>query len=117
MNRERMMKLADFVEASTTFDMRRFDYCGTPACIGGHAIALAEQEGTTFDKDPPDSDTDKAAEYLGLNCPEAERLFFPYSDEVSLNAPKGDPRYIDNHRAAESLRLSAEAGKIVWVRE
>ena len=39
MNRERILRIADDIEHSASFDQSNRLYCGTPCCIAAYAIA------------------------------------------------------------------------------
>ena len=130
MNRENVLKLADVVERSETFDMivywqvRPHDArrCGTPACIAGHAAALFFEEHGRYVQRHPDggiyaSHTEQtAALFLGINGDRGQQieLFCPRYEDASCDAFPSEPGWISADRAAAVLRHFAETGEIDW---
>ena len=111
MNRERILKVADFLEA---LPPERFDPdfwfkyqgpsipnertyvrdhpCGTAACIGGWTEILFDPEGNG-----------DAEDLLGLTTEQADALFFDIVEHDPSPA-----------QAAAVLRRLAETGEVVW---
>jgi hypothetical protein len=126
MNKEKILRLADYIEQSGTFDMSRFfevtdlsaidredqtNFCGTVACIAGHALMLegwgrrdiASSRGASWSYDRP---IDKARLVLDLTIQQAQELFFCTSTIPALSITK--------EKAAAVLRHFARTGKIDW---
>jgi len=109
------LRVAELVEKSATFDMRReFHACGTPACILGHTMPeAAEQFGKAY------TGVDfyaQAGAKLGLGERSYMRLFQPTLREVAnWGAYEGEPAFITNAHAAACLRKLAETGEVDWL--
>lgn len=123
MNRERILQLADEIEAMpyknltgfadsgwigsneqpTGFNMKSFG-CGTAACIGGHAAYRQRQEdpGTRYN---PNGLSGMASKWLGIDPQLGDRLYYPAVDDYDSITPK---------QAARVLRHLAETGKVDW---
>jgi hypothetical protein len=114
MNKERILELADIIEAqphcfqmgaSQGFGMNHFTHqCGSPSCLGGWASA-------TFDPDYPSFETnhqiaESAENVLDLFEKQARNLFFPEVYEKY--------GHITPAEAAGVLRNLAETGEVVW---
>ncbi|MCI0562017.1 MAG: hypothetical protein MN733_26315, partial [Nitrososphaera sp.] len=115
---DRLLRLADRVQRSETFDMRHFfNECRTPACIAGHALVQKEEEKEIYSTYPPrfirDSFTE-AMEYLMLTFSQANTLFIPNFDCANLTERPGYPGYISATRAARVLRHFALTDAIDW---
>ena len=93
LNRGRIERLADVIEVSETFDQSQWlheedDFCGTPACIAGHAraICVGPEGSVEFDWQNETGEwvgiADWAQEWLGLSDRQAKVLFSsePHSD-------------------------------------
>ena len=103
MNRERVLKLAEWIEnlAPDDFDMTAWRHrCGAPACIAGHTYALFEPE--SFDLRGRTEYT-RAKRLLDLRPIQAAGLFTPTHQ-----------RRITNTDAARVLRHLAETGVVDW---
>jgi hypothetical protein len=113
MNRERILELADRIEAAphklrydedagcsrkpTSFNMRIW-HCGTVACIGGWAEALY--------KEPADF-------ALGLGGQTMTALFFPESEFIPEHQ-RIQHKDVTPQIAARCLRNLAKTGKVDW---
>ena len=110
MNKANIWKLADHIEQ---LDPREYDQsvfahdCGTPACVAGHALALAgrweEADGGSEGFALPFG---VAMDWLGLDDVAAERLFVSYPWGRFDDATRQD--------AAATLRHLAETGEVRW---
>ena len=105
MNKENVLTLADYVEASKTFCMKDYFHdCGTPACLAGHGGKLF---GIT------DRVEDGVSYKLGLDGFEAERLFRPFTENFNFSAVgKGGKNYITKEHAVATLQHLAKTGEI-----
>ena len=67
-------------------DFAHENWCGTQACIAGHAVVLARSEGYDLGKMTPENGWDEmAAKYLGLNSMESGEMFYSWNDPNSVN--------------------------------
>lgn len=129
MNKKRILKLADALEAKTTpvkgFNMgdwfvwgkgllrqyahyfeevREHAQCGTRACLAGHTITMFPR----IEVDPDCKYVDAAAaEILGLNEDQRDALFMP--DDGA-----GWIKLYSRARAVKTLRHLAETGEVKW---
>jgi hypothetical protein len=88
--------------------------CGTVACIAGHAYLEAGhtlKQLTAASKRNDRTVWNVAKEFLGLSEVEADELFLPKPNDSSVNR-----RHIPLADAVASLRVSAGAKRIQWVR-
>lgn len=130
LNVERIRELADIIENTPDerFDMEHFvapvgpltfgpyenvvdhmvetNWCGTSACIAGHAIIAFCDKEHAKDLIKTGWVSDEAADMLGLDEHQQEELFFANS-MVRL----GD---ITKQMAARTLRHLADTGDVVW---
>ena len=117
MNVERINQLADHLERDVrevNFSMLNYwfvnpttEYCGTPACVAGHTVALFGGSLWYKNNVPRRSDSDNrtfkfAAELLGLDEGRAQQLFCP------------DAMGIAKSTAVSTLRGLAENGRVHW---
>ena len=121
MNKERILEIADLIEAGherMVFDMEVFGDehpCGTAACIAGWTVARfgENDDAEEIDHRRPLGDGDDvfdgALSVLGLSFPEAQRLFAPNErrDGVSMSE-------ITAEHAVRTLRHLAETGEVDW---
>lgn len=99
MNTERILKLADVIEESETYDQTQFFHpCGTPGCIAGHAVTMLGSD----EKGPNTSEI--AREELGLDEVQATALFFVWPFTINPTAKQ----------AATVLRHLARTGEVDW---
>lgn len=127
MNKERILTLADIIEAQPHtgvdaekgFNMNSIlhNYCNTPCCIAGWAVWEAQGRPERVDRYKYETGLEiPAAEYLEMpldpqhDCGSAMRLFYPDDDEIN------DRNYQDLQpsEAAKVLRHLAETGKVDW---
>ena len=120
---ERLLHLADVVEASDTYDQTAYFHsaddgcrtkneepgihgalCGTPGCVAGHAVSLFDSE-TAWDPDDRRLIHRTARDLLGLSISQAADLF----DGAPLKGRK-----IGKELAAEVLRRLAYTGNVDW---
>lgn len=107
MNKDRVLALADFVEQSETFDMRfPFHDCGTPACLLGHAKALARVRGWRF--------AEPGGILLGLNSQQIDRLYSPMTGRYHFHSEPHQDSFITQAHAVACLRNLAETGEVDW---
>lgn len=100
-----ILRVADLVERSATFDMvRAFHPCGSPACIIGHVLAVDDER-----------NADHAALALGLypEGAQARTLFMPEGRFHYRSGP-GEFGHITNEHAALCLRNLAATGLVDW---
>lgn len=140
MNKENVLKLANLLDAieEDRFDMGGWN-CGTAACIGGWAEALAADEERearrsqplspgqvllsvyAFDTESinPDAAEGEAAKWLGVDLPWAKgNIFYVMNGHASyyVSDPKGfyAHKFISSKRAAAVLRHWAVTGDLDW---
>ena len=119
MNTENILKLANLIEFSETYDQTCFKHlCGTPACIAGHAVILAGgrlspssyDNGLCLDQHGGRSHARVVAkEWMGLNERQANDAFDPCPYSWDHDTTPQD--------AAAMLRHLAETGKVEWPEE
>lgn len=98
-----ILRVADLVERSATFDMaHHFHQCGTPACIAGHVLI---SHGYSF------GSTHMAAGILGLNDEQRTRLMLVIGDDLKRLGYS----QITNAHAAACLRKLAATGVVDWL--
>ena len=110
MNKQKVLELANYIEASNTFGMEvYFHDCGTPSCLAGHG-------GRLFNI--PDDGTERhlsleeaVASELGFVCGMGD-LFRPYTDNFYFRADPEDGDYITKEHAVATLRHLAETGAV-----
>ena len=112
MNRERILHLADVIEASDSYDQDHYTHpCHTPACIAGHAVA--EFDPVRFAEMSAQNDfygsDDHAADLLGLDHLQKRRLFALHG---FLNGGTGFKPLAKD--AAQTLRNLANTGEVYW---
>ena len=143
MNVERILELADHIEALPDYDLvgRRFvNYgtslpheevpvetcfrmrftthpCGAPACIAGWADHLwgDEYEGQETTAWDTQKIMARAMLALGLSREQAQRLFMPSYEHADYDASPYHYRYVNPARAAAQLRLLAKTGDVDWI--
>lgn len=115
MNIENLKRLADHVDAlpltppdaDAGFNMSRYTFeCGTPACLAGHAWAMA----INYDPNAVASRHDVntiATEWLDLDDEEADLLFL--NTECTLDIARITPQ-----EAATVIRDFIETGEVRW---
>jgi outer membrane receptor for monomeric catechols len=89
--------------------------CGTVACIAGHACLEAGYTPAQLKKTTSDKIRVDATNFLGLTYDEARQLFCPYRVMEQV----ADIRNLKNvslKMAVATLRASASAKRITWVR-
>ena len=116
-NRDNVQKLIDFISESKSFDQNKFFHmkpegrhpCRTPACIAGHLLDMAREEGYEFEsyslsssRDVILSESHAAQEYAGLSDSQREAMFF----EGHVYKHKDD--------AIKMLEHFLKTGEIVW---
>jgi len=118
MNRERMMEVADIIEAHpdnffmgvycSSTELSKLSECGSHGCIAGWTVFLYQYK-KPVDKFVPGWDIHERARWLlGLTNKEAEDLFYA---RVFPN-----PEYLDDAQwTADYLRRCAAAGEILKV--
>ena len=104
-DRDRILQIADDVEANADFDMGTFYKCRTPGCIAGHAAARAKVVGLVGS-----DTTDVAVKYLGIR--RYDSLFYPVSACDGVHFASGG---ITSAHAAACLRKLAKTGEIDWL--
>ena len=98
MNTDKILRLADFIEASETYNQATyFNICGTPACIAGHAVALFIGIGNY-----PFNMWGTAMHLLGFDSHTAAKVFNPRDPEPTAK------------EAAEMLRFLVEYKTVRW---
>lgn len=121
MNKERILEIADLIEAGhegMVFDMSTYGHrhpCGTAACIAGWTVARFGKTGRAKNIDPRRPLADKynvkiwAAKVLGLDADTRFSLFMPntYKDRVRVFD-------ITASHAVRTLRHLAETGEVDW---
>jgi len=126
MNKERILALADLIEAQphTDVDSKHgfnmnsiLHLCGTPCCIAGWAVWEAQGRPERVDRYKYETGLEiPAAEYLEMPldpqhyCGPAMQLFYPVDDDIN------DRNYKDLQpvEAAKVLRHLAETGEVDW---
>ena len=99
-------------------DFRMHTFCGTACCIGGHAHALAIDEG--FDNDGFENIQTVARHWLDLSAAQAHSLFFPHctldSNGLVLDPPGDDQSGWDAtpQQAADAVRMLIDTGIVRW---
>ena len=106
MIKDRVLALANFVEESKTFDMRTpFHESGSPACLLGHAKALARVRG--WDIYSP------GGRLLGLNPQQIDKLYSP-DGSFHFHSEPNQGNFITQPHAIACLRHLAETGEVDW---
>ena len=118
MNKERILEIADLIEAGhegMVFDMTTFGDehpCGTAACIAGWAVVRFGENGgapnVAWQIEGPDVFSG-ALSVLGLSFPEAQRLFTPNERRDGV-----DMWEVTASHAVRTLRHLAKTGKVDW---
>ena len=130
MNKANILKVADDVERSDSFNMSGYENeCGSPGCIAGHAYYRAKQEDLDKGDLTPSSFThrygghcyeDVATHYLGISIGRLA-LFMPAEDvpgcgkRYSYCAYLGKRGHITKEHAVRCLRHLATTGEVDWV--
>ena len=120
MNKERILEIADLIEAGherMVFDMGVFGDehpCGTAACIAGWTVARFGWNGRAMKIDHRrpvlNFDVfDDALSVLGLSFPEAQRLFAPNEERDGVSMAE-----VTAPHAVRTLRHLAKTGKVDW---
>ena len=110
MNKANILKLADHIERldPEEFNQRVFAHdCGTPACIAGHALALAGRWGGGVEGSTEDHPVGLAAKWLGIDKDTRALLFDSQPRGYATNYPTKED-------AVATLRHLAETGDVVW---
>ena len=108
MNKQKVLALADYVEASSTFWMEEyFHACGTPACLAGHGARLFGK----LDSRTSDLEEDVASE-LDIAERRANKLFRPVTYNFHFSADLNGEGYITKKHAVATLRHLAETGEV-----
>ena len=110
MNKENILKLADHIErlAPEEFNQRVFAHdCGTPACIAGHALALAGRWGGGVEGSTEDHPIGLAAKWLGIDKPTRALLFDTQPHGYATDYPSKED-------AVATLRILAEHEVVAW---
>jgi hypothetical protein len=106
-----ILRVADLVERSATFDMSEVENCGAPACILGHAAYAAGVDMGV--------DREWGARYFGLSIQAAADLFLMSSKNVSVSKPLLEAPWAffraSREHAAACLRKLAETGEVDWL--
>lgn len=127
MNVENILQLADHLETLAPsdgrvgYDQTRYVHpCGTPACIAGHACALAFGVGP-YDVDGrliedvlgTEEESEVAARWLGIDEGTAKRLFAPRPFRIwgCAGEPAKDP---EPWQAARVLRTLVRTRDVRW---
>ena len=98
-------------EGVRAFDMAGIRYyCGTPACIAGHALAEAGREEWTGDLWA----TEEARKVMGLTVEQKYRLFSPVGKDADYRAGREQEGYIGPEHAARCLERLVERGEVDW---
>ena len=114
MSIENVLKLAEHIDGldPQQYNQRLLASCGTPSCIAGHAVYLAGYWGAYGPEENGNPEWTRknlgfAANWLGLNFSDSQRLFtaYPLKDEEWTPTPQD---------AAWTLRHLAETGEVVW---
>ena len=107
LNVERLKRLREAVAESETFEQSIFYHpCGTPACIAGHCIWLAEESPDRREFVRLCSDTRmRAKNWLGLTYIQADTMFDGY--------PLGNRR-VTKAEALDMLDRAIATGVVVW---
>jgi len=119
----RILRLADMIEKSETYDQRKWtcpgnakEPCDTPACIAGHACVLTGAKSLSCDSWEFDGhiyETPVLAQaWMGLSDDEADELFTPSPRLV--NGPDA-PCTPTPELAAKVLRNFVETGDVNWM--
>ena len=111
MNRENIKKLIGALEESKTYDQARWCHtCGSPACIAGHAAALAGATDMGNGRCAVDGRTvfidDTAIGWTGLDNRQSADLFSPIPFGNLSEATKAD--------AIATLEHLLETGEVDW---
>lgn len=107
---ERLLRLADAVEDSGSFDMTMYRHeCGTPACIAGHAAALAG-----IDRTEGPAIARAARDWLGLDEERGSELFWPENEHANWWGLTRRFQKVTRAHAGAVLRHLAETGRIDW---
>ena len=110
MNSERILELADIIEAQPDvpsgapagFNMKWVHHsCGTPSCIAGWAETLEWSTGNL-------------GQDLGVTLARADDIIMPISREAHFRAEPDRPGYITAAHAAAMLRNLARTGEVDW---
>ena len=123
MNKANILKVANDVDYSSTFNMNAYttaNDCVSPGCIAGHAYCLASE---AICKDRDDHDYEGIAlKYMGIPLDDhrAKSLLYPGRaywgcGEYDYQSRYGDRGHITREHAATCLRHLAETGKVDWV--
>ena len=108
MNKEKVLALADYVEASRTFDMSSYTHdCDTPACLAGHGARLfwkLDLQGLNLE--------DGVASELDIAGGKANKLFRPVTYNFHFSADLNGEGYITKEHAVATLRHLAKTGEV-----
>jgi len=98
------------------FDMSIHQFnCGSPACICGHANALAFKDKNT--KNPTSLNDDGAAcDFLGVSVTEVNFLFYPLRFKIHGNYfdPMDDDIGLQRKLAINTLKHLRDTGTVDW---
>jgi hypothetical protein len=121
MNIDNINKLIGVLKATETFDMRSYYHddaapgCGTPACIGGHAQALA---GTSTPDHPFQTVVD-AQEFLDITPEQGSDLFIlggwgVPNEQKRLKVQNYGLNKVTREQAVRVLELLRDTGRVRW---
>ena len=115
---DRINELADNIEVSETYEQNRWHRCGSPCCVGGHAVVLFDkdfdyflvEEGMATEAYITKSGESRnisiqAQELLGLDCMQAFDLFTDGVEDIFTPTAED---------AAEVLRHLARTYFVDW---
>ena len=117
MNKKRILALASVIETMphvmadrgyvVGFNMHSYTHnCGTPACIAGFAVMLAEKKSPNYKIKVADRQfSHMAGRFLGITIEQTAILFFPRHKKREEITPA---------EAAATLRNLAETGEVDW---
>jgi hypothetical protein len=119
LNKTYILELADRIEQSETFNMRRWAHsCGTAACIAGHIVS---RETRLYAQETAESGDiiREGAEALGISRETAEVLFLPWGREGRGGVPHimefANDATLSPSWGAAVLRKLAHTGEVDWM--
>ena len=124
MNTENLITLRNHLQTSTTYDQREwFHDCGTPACVAGHAAALALGANNFYDWSAKEEDhltlvqriQIEAEDWLELEEREADVMFdsHPYY-KFPLVTGEPIPRKATKEDAIRMLNWAIDNDEVKW---
>ena len=109
MNKEKVLALADYVEASGTFWMEEYFHdCGAAACLAGHGAELFSLRSQGLE--------DGVTSELDIGADRGGKLFRPYTNNFCFHAKPGSKGYITKEHAVAALRYLAKTGEVDYDR-